>query len=197
VKTKNIAPDLSEFEDFGAEILAYVQFARLKNLYRQGWLQSGVDEELCETVAEHSLGVVLLTVLYGMQKENEGFDLKKAMLMALFHDFGEIYAGDFTPSDQVSAEMKHNLERDAVERVFDGLAEKGYILSLWQEYESGSSIEAQFVKELDRLEMGLQAAVYKGSGILAQPEGFINTMKRDVQNPELSTAVRQIEDLCK
>lgn len=197
MKTKNIAPDLSEFEDFGAEILAYVQFARLKNLYRQGWLQSGVDEELCETVAEHSLGVVLLTVLYGMQKENEGFDLKKAMLMALFHDFGEIYAGDFTPSDPVSAEMKHNLEKDAVERVFDGLAEKGYILSLWQEYESGSSIEAQFVKELDRLEMGLQAAVYKGSGVLAQPEGFITTMKRDVQNPELSTAVRQIEDLCK
>ena len=86
---KDELPALENIEDFDPIVATYFQFTQLKRLYRQGWLQAGVSIEQCETVAEHSLGVVLLTALLGLHmKDDAEFDLKKALLMALFHDFG-------------------------------------------------------------------------------------------------------------
>ncbi|MCD4673438.1 MAG: HD domain-containing protein, partial [Anaerolineaceae bacterium] len=181
MKTKGNAPKIEFNHEVRPEIAVYYQFYQLKQLYRQGWLQAGVPADRCETVAEHSLGVVLLTAMLGMGKHKEDeIDLTRALLMALFHDFGEIYAGDFTPNDQISGERKHSLELDAVQRVFGLLEEGTYILSLWEEYEAGETAEAKFVRELDRLEMGLQACVYQGTGLLEKPESFIDSMVRSV-----------------
>lgn len=194
---KSDAPVWDDIKDLESLIATYVQFARLKQLYRQGWLQASVPKEQCETVAEHSLGVVMLTAVYGMRKEASDFDLKKALLMALFHDFGEIYAGDFTPQDQISPQEKHALELEAVQRVFDGASDAEDILLLWEEYETGTSVEARFVKELDRLEMGMQAAVYQRMGVLEHPEGFIASMMEAVESPVLRKAAGQLEEICK
>jgi 5'-deoxynucleotidase YfbR-like HD superfamily hydrolase len=191
---KGEIPDLDGLEDIAPMISVYYKFTQLKRLYRQGWLQAGVSREQCETVAEHSLGVVLLTALLGQRmKEKKGFDFEKALLMALFHDFGETYAGDFTPMDQISSEKKHALELDAVQRVFEGLDEQREILALWEEYEAGETAEAKFVKELDRLEMGLQASVYQRLGLLKLPEGFIASMTHAAESSELRKIAKQVE----
>ena len=185
---------LDGFRDVAPEILMYFQFTQLKQLYRQGWLQAGVPEKQCETVAEHSLGVVLLTALLGMRLKAAGdFNFERALLMALFHDFGETYAGDFTPNDQISLEEKHNLELDAVQRVFAGMNDREYVLALWEEYEAGKTAEARFVKELDRLEMGLQASVYAKTGVLEHPENFIASMMEAVENPVAREIAEQVE----
>ncbi len=49
-------------------------------------------------------------------------------------------------------------------RVLRGLPDGGRLRGLWEEFEEGSSPEARLVKQLDRLEMGLQAAVYRAEG---------------------------------
>jgi|GEM_PF-5917177 len=43
-------------------IEAYFEMNRLKQLYRQGWLQCGIVPERCESVAEHSFGEVARSV---------------------------------------------------------------------------------------------------------------------------------------
>jgi 5'-deoxynucleotidase YfbR-like HD superfamily hydrolase len=193
VKRKGKCPSLENLQDVDPIITTYFQFIQLKQLYRQGWLQAGVSMTDCETVAEHSLGVVLLTALLGLQmKEDGAFDLEKALLLALFHDFGEIYAGDFTPLDKIPAEKKHALELDAMRRVFDGLPTADTILGLWEEYEAGETAEANFVKQMDRMEMGLQASVYQQTGALEHAESFIGSMTKEVNSPALLTIVDEI-----
>ena len=71
-------------------------------------------------MAEHSLGVALLAWLLAEAHFPE-LDLCKVIRMALIHDFGEIYAGDITPDDDVSGEEKYHLEEVSIRRVFESL----------------------------------------------------------------------------
>jgi putative hydrolase of HD superfamily len=77
-------------------IEAYFEFVQLKQLYRQGWLHKGISPQNCETVAEHSFCVALLALILADEYSVE-LDTAKVIRMALIHDLGEIYAGDFTP----------------------------------------------------------------------------------------------------
>ena len=44
-------------------------------------------------------------------------------------------------------------------------------MHIWEEYEAGSTPEARLVRQVDRMEMGLQAAVYEREGATGL-EGF-------------------------
>ena len=140
----------------------YYEFNQLKNLYRQGWLRGGVAEEQCETVAEHSLGVAVLAMLVA-DAWFPNLDPLKLLRMALLHDFGEIHAGDIIPHE-MALEEKQARERDSLDRVFAHLPNGADYLALWEEFERGESAEARLIKEIDRLEMGLQASVYELNG---------------------------------
>jgi putative hydrolase of HD superfamily len=144
-------------------IRAYYEINHLKQLYRQGWLQAGIPKANCESVAEHTFGVAVLAWVIA-EEYFPDLELRKVLRMALIHDFGEIYAGDFTPGDRVLPEEKVRLERQSVERVCASLPGGREYLALWDEYESGISPEARFVRQIDRLEMGLQASIYQRQG---------------------------------
>ncbi len=143
-------------------IEVFYEFNHLKSLYRQGWLRHGISKEQCETVAEHSMGVALLALFLADERFPE-MDKGKLILMGLLHDFGEIYAGDIVPG-KMSLADKHELERKSVERVFSRLSKGQEYLAVWEEFEAGKTAEARFMKEIDRLEMGLQASVYEQEG---------------------------------
>ncbi len=144
-------------------VRAYYEFCQLKQLYRQGWLRRGIPKERCESVAEHSLGAALLA-LWLAESSFPELDANKVLRMALVHDFGEIYTGDIIPSDPVSAADKQQRERQSVQQVFAGLPQGAAYLALWEEFETGESAEARFVRQIDRLEMGLQASLYQRQG---------------------------------
>ncbi len=137
----------------------FYEFNQLKALYRQGWLRVGIPKTQCETVAEHTLGVTLLA-LFLADEYFPALDKGKLLRMGLLHDFGEIYAGDIVPG-KMSLADKHELEKQSVERVFLRLPKGRDYLAIWQEFEEGKTAEARFMKEIDRLEMGLQASVYE------------------------------------
>lgn len=167
-----------------APLCAYYQAAELKRLYRQGWLKRGVPEAACESVADHSFGTALLALFLAGRPPYEGLDRDKALRIALVHELGEVYAGDITPVDGVSVEEKASLERDSMRRVLAGLRGGQEYLALWEEFEAGSSPEARFVRELDRLEMGLQAAAYRAEGHERMGE-FFQSARRSVSTPGL------------
>ena len=183
METKGPAPrSLLAAEAFRPVLDAYVQINQLKQLYRQGWLRRGVPRDRCETVAEHTAGVAWLTLL--LAPETDGLDAERALRMALIHDLGETHAGDITPADGVSEADKHARERLALQAVVARLPRGGDWLALWEEYELGRSPEARFVREVDRLEMGLQAAIYQAEG-LVDPTDFVASARAVVATPTL------------
>jgi putative hydrolase of HD superfamily len=190
METKGPVPR-SLFPDgaFSPVLEAYVQINQLKLLYRQGWLRRGLHRDRCETVAEHTAGVAWLTLL--LAPEAPGLDVDRALRMALIHDLGEAHAGDITPGDGVGAAEKHVLERAALREIVTGFSQGEAWLALWEDYESGQSPEAQFVREVDRLEMGLQARIYAAEGLVA-PSDFIASSRRAITSDALKRILEEL-----
>lgn len=166
-----------------AIVEVFYEFSQLKSLYRQGWLRAGVPKEQCETVAEHSLGVAVLALFLADAHFPE-LDRNKLLRMALLHDFGEIHAGDIVPG-RMSLESKHELERASVERVFAHLPDGQEDLAIWEEFEAGKTAEARFLREIDRLEMSLQASIYEREGLGGDLSAFYESTDRTLSTAEL------------
>ena len=163
----------------------------MKQLYRQGWLKRGIPRERCESIAEHSFGVALLS-LWLSEAHFPELETGKVLRMALLHDMGEIYAGDITPGDDVSAEEKHLLEQQSVEQVLGKLPGAEAYLALWQEFEQGETAEARFVRQIDRLEMGLQAGVYASQGFSGLDE-FFASARQELSEPSLVELIDAVQ----
>lgn len=176
-------------------IRAYFELNHLKRLYRQGWLKRAISPAHCESVAEHTFGVAMLA-LFLADSHFPTLDPLKLVCMALLHDLGEIYAGDMTPADKVSAPEKHRLEAESIQRVLGKLPHAQTYLALWDEFEQGQSAEAQVIKQLDRLEMALQAAVYEQQGEGALTE-FFDTAQIAITDPALQAVFAEILSLRK
>lgn len=174
-------------------IETYFEFVQLKQLYRQGWLHNGILLENCESVAEHSFGVALLALVLADEYSVE-LDTAKVIRMALIHDLGEIYAGDFTPADNIDRNDKYNLEKQSVMKVLEKLPNGFKWIALWEEYEIGESAESQFVKQLDKLEMALQASVYEHQGF-ADLSMFFTSVNKGLSSIELKLIFSKLKEL--
>jgi putative hydrolase of HD superfamily len=142
---------------------AWIEISQLKNLYRRGWLQAGIPAERCESVAEHSFGVAILCSLL-LPEFSPQLNVERVLRMALLHDIGEVYAGDITPQDGLSEHTKRTAERESVTRILGNLPAGQEYLQIWEEFETGETPEARFVRQVDKLEMGLQARIYAEQG---------------------------------
>ncbi|MBN1242980.1 MAG: HD domain-containing protein [Spirochaetales bacterium] len=188
-------------------LAAYYRVMRLKRLFRQGWLKRGIPEAACETVAEHSFGVAMLALLAPAPAPTPepspetapgrasavAFDRARALLLALVHELGETYAGDITPVDGVGPEEKSRLEREALLKALDGHPDRDAFLEAWEEFEAARTPEARFVKELDRLEMGLQAVLYRAEGSARMDEFFASARRAVGSVPLRALLERAIE----
>jgi putative hydrolase of HD superfamily len=174
-------------------IQAFLEFAHLKQLYRQGWLKRGIPQELCESVAEHTLGVTVLALWLSQSRFPE-LDLTKVLLMAILHDFGEIYAGDLVPSDEVAAEVKHIREKQSLQRVLGKLTRGEDYQAIWEEFEREETLEARFIHQVDRLEMGFQAAIYGLQGLI-DPAEFFQTTEKALSDTRLQEIIAELKDL--
>ena len=173
----------------------FFEFAQLKNLYRQGWLDKGVSELDCETVADHSFGVALLGYIIA-EEYRQDLDPQKVMKLGLFHDLGEIYAGDITPRDGLNSKDRFTKEHCAVEKVFSHLPNPEKYINLWLEVEREETPEAKFVKQVDRLEMALQANLYERMNYHNLDEFFLYVKER-ITSDELRSILDDILKLKK
>lgn len=167
----------------------FFEINHLKHIFRKGWLRK-IPPENCESVAEHTLGTALLAWILA-DKFFPRLDQEKVLKLALIHDLGEIYAGDITPYDEVAPEEKNKRELEAVRKIFSSLPNGDQYITLWEEYQNGSSPEASFVKQIDRLEMALQAAVYEHQQAIDLEE-FFNSATKAIHFSELKDILREI-----
>ncbi|GKZ14090.1 HD domain-containing protein [Haladaptatus sp. T7] len=131
----------------------------LKDERRTGWQLREVSDP--ESVAGHTWGVALLCLQYGNEAD---IDTDRALRMALVHDLAEAKTGDVATrvddADQrVSAAEKDRREREAMADLAPALDPE--IRDLWEEYEARETPESVFVKDMDLVDMCLQALVYE------------------------------------
>lgn len=160
------------------EVAALLEAFALKGVDRRGWVRAGVAGP--ESVAAHSWGIAALVLVLCP----EGLDLGRALAYAVVHDLPEAWVGDITPHDGISADDKHQRERDAM-AAFAGRIPRGAALrSLWQAYEAQADPESRWVRQLDRLDMALQAVAYAERGASGMDE-FLRSADRAITDPEL------------
>lgn len=151
------------FECINNNILSfYMKYNQLKNIYRQGWLKVRIGLEhanKCESIADHSFSVALLALTI-IEKNKLKLDAFKCIKMGIIHELGEIYAGDYTPYDNITKEEKHIKEKEAILEVLSSLDEDNDYLEIWEEFEKNETAEAKFIKNIDQLEFLLQACAY-------------------------------------
>ena len=163
-----------------------LQVQRLKIIRRTGWTIRGVKNP--ERISDHAFRVTLLAWLLADKK---GLDVKRCITIALFHDFGDVYAGDITPYDHLLKgkkdsekreilkkwvrfskkerkevrENKFKKEKQSLLRLLRNLAPrlKREIFSSWMSFEHVVSREGKFVKQIDRIEALIQSIEYFGA----------------------------------
>ena len=141
---------------------------KLKSLPRTGWLRAGIENP--ESVAAHSWGVAWLCMVLCPKELNK----LKVLEMALIHDLAEVRIGDITPYDGIELAEKHKMESAAFVEMTEQLGNRQHLRDLWNE----QSAEADFVKQMDKLDMALQAQEYGGL------EEFIDSALEVLINPE-------------
>lgn len=140
-----------------------VRAYRLKDVARSGWVLRGVGDG--ESVADHSWGTGLLCLLFGPEA---GIDVGRALAIALVHDLAEAQTGDVAalpdPHERsVSVAAKARLEAEAMGALRAAAGDEldlAHVLDAWHEYEAAASPEALFVRDMNLLDMCVQALVY-------------------------------------
>lgn len=145
----------------------------LKRLKRTGWVLNNIDNP--ETVAEHSFRLAILVMILAPKL---GVDQLKAIKMALIHDIGEAKIGDIVIYDGEKILNDPNIkiknERKALAKILSLIDTEHYI-ELFDEFEQQHTLEAKLVKQLDKLEMAIQALEYEQKTAQSLESFFINT----------------------
>lgn len=189
MKTKDIIPSALFGHIDDSLIQFYTEYNHLKQLYRQGWLRF-VPEDKCESVADHAHGVALLAML--LSENYPELNREKVISMALIHDVVEVHAGDITPHDGISYEDQQSKETIVFKALFKSFPKK--YVDLWNEFVEQKTSEAKFVKQIDKLEMALQAMIYSKQGYSGMDEFFKNAEKH-MKDPELVRTLKTAETL--
>lgn len=133
---------------------------QMKALKRRGWIQRGCLQT--ESDAEHSWGVAFLAMIYTPKE----LDKLKCIQLALVHDVVETKTGDITPQDDIPAEAKQQRELLAMSELSSQL-KQSELKELFEEYENNQTPEAQFVRDLDKIDMIMQCRYFIEQGQLS------------------------------
>jgi 5'-deoxynucleotidase YfbR-like HD superfamily hydrolase len=131
-----------EFADF------YAQIYKLSCITRY----SGVPRIKDESVAEHSFFVASLVV--ELHKKYD-FDLGKALLIAITHDWAESYIGDITWSVKKQFEQIKSAAHQAEHHIMKYTFRDVY--PSWLEYQELSTVEAKIVALADVIQVAQYA----------------------------------------
>ena len=142
----------------------------LKNVLRTGWVRAGIQGP--ESVAAHSWGMSMLA----LKLAPSNLDLQRILAMCIVHDVPEVRVGDLTPHDDTSSKTEDELN------AMQELAPEW--VALLEEYEQGQTLEAKFVKQLDKLDMALQAEIYQEDHGISLEE-FINSARQKIDDDEI------------
>ncbi|EUC59643.1 hydrolase-HD superfamily protein [Rhizoctonia solani AG-3 Rhs1AP] len=167
---------------------------RLKTQKRTGWIKSKIPGP--ESIADHMHRMSILALC----TSDANLDVSKCVMMAVVHDLAEAVVGDIAPWEGISKAEKVQREREGMKSMLSDMLHDGpgaiRIRELWEEYEEQATPEAKFVKDLDRLEMALQAAEYERK-FPDEPnklQSFFDSSLPDIKHPEVAQWGGQLQE---
>ncbi len=176
----------------------YLSFFQLKNTLRTGWIKyHGMEEKYTESVADHSYSATILG--YSIAKELElDLDYEKFLKLMLFHEIGEIYAGDIVSfkNREITVEEKDQMEREGIAKVFENSKIENEMKEMWEEFTAGKTMEAKFAKSIDQLEAVFQAWVYQKNNLVGESVGeFLEYAKKISKENEQKEVLEILESI--
>ena len=137
------------FERLQQQLAFTNELEKLKATHRNN---RTLDAYRFENSAEHSWQGALMALVF-REYIPEEVNLEKVMSMLLIHDLGEIYAGDTFIFDDVGKSDSYDRELESLKISLGKLPldQQDSFLELWQEFETGISIEAKYARVLDAL----------------------------------------------
>lgn len=160
-----------------AELL--LEIVTLKRMPRTGWVMRGVPH--VESVADHSYGVVFVTLALVDALQDEELDVEKVLVMALLHDLAEVRVTDLPVSAMhlVPPKVKRQAELSAITELLAPLPSGERWKTLWEELDDGTSPEGCLVRDADKLEMMIQCLRYEQAGSRGLDEYWQAMDRRD------------------
>ncbi|MEM2878648.1 MAG: HD family hydrolase [Candidatus Hadarchaeales archaeon] len=139
---------------------------RLKLIPRTGWLLCGIPLGEVEDVAQHSFDVAAMTLLLSGELAIKNIDLKRALSMAILHDWPETLIGDipYPARKHIERVEKERAEESAMKDLVAGTKSSDRYMELWREYRDGKTAEAKLVHMADYLSIMVQALKYRERG---------------------------------
>ncbi len=172
--------------------LALVDAAgRLKRVPRKGWIRKlGIERP--ESVADHSYRTALMAMLYSDQR---GLDTARVLKMALLHDLPEAIVGDSIPGERTRSQ-KLRLESVAMKRILATLPQeqRREYQRIWSEFNRGLTGEARLVRQVDKLEMAIQAHEYGRGRHLGGTAEFIQSARETVSDLDLLAMLLRVAE---
>jgi putative hydrolase of HD superfamily len=153
---------------------------RLKRIQRKGWVRAHVKKP--ESVADHTYACAMLSMI---ASDLGGLDTERLVRMALLHDLPESITGDLTPRQKQKLGHKVALleKRAAIDTVasLPSRISRKY-LSLMEEYWKQRSEESRILRDVDKIEMSLQALAYvkDGHSVKSMAE-FLKSAEKDLK----------------
>ncbi len=152
------------------DALAYLRrIYRLKTLPREGWVR--LDVGAPESVADHTWGTAALCLAFA---DAAGVEVGEALEIAVAHDLAECETGDVATTD-VGLDADARARRDAAKAEAEAAAmaalaalpgdlpsaaARARIVARWRAYEGRASEAARFVRDMNLVDMALQARLY-------------------------------------
>ncbi len=139
-----------DIERFQKQLNFILEIDKEKEIYRQTHL---TEYKRQENDAEHAWHMAIMIYLL-KEYANEGFDVAKAMMMALIHDIVEIDAGDTYAYDKANLETQKEREEKAANRIYGLLPDeqRDELKALFEEFEEGQTPEAKFARVMDNFQ---------------------------------------------
>lgn len=179
----------------------------LYEIPRTGWINRGIDPEKVENVGQHTeaLTKLYLSLVDKIDQKNK-LDRTKMMRMIQIHDWPESLAGDQVAlCDDKNREKnlkikKQREEIEAMKNICARFGESGkQLLDLWLEFETGNSVEAKLIRQLDKLQAVEKALKYQIQGEAVSAQEFIDNVKKRnlITEPILVELLEEIEKKCR
>lgn len=124
--------------------------------------------------------------------------------MLKVHDWPEVLAGDRITAVKDDIEKKRLkaekfiVERESMQTICTPMGEAGQeFYRLWLEYVQGNSDEAEFARQLDKLQSVIKAQEYELSGESVRARDFLESYIEVIKHPALVPIVNKLEIECR
>jgi nucleoside phosphorylase/5'-deoxynucleotidase YfbR-like HD superfamily hydrolase len=174
----------------------------LKEQLRAGWKDRSVALPRIESVAEHTMGALILGLAFlpdDNPKNWSHYNKDHVLRYVMIHDLAEAIAGDAAMRDPVQWKVAKEKERAAfrylmMTRTYDAIANFKLYYDLWEDFESGADSNADVARDLDKLDNLVQLYIYSKRTVISEFNEWRDQLVGDITSEPGREILNIIQD---